>query len=64
MRAKLADALDKTFRDPAFLAKMKDMGEDVDYRTAANYKALALKDAQVAEKVTRAIGLYGMNAKK
>jgi len=64
VRAKLVDALDKTFHDKTFLAKMKDMGENVDYRPSAGYKALAMKDAGVAEKVIRSIGLYGMNAKK
>jgi len=64
VRAKLADALDKTFHDKAFLAKMKDMGEDVDYRASEGYKALAMKDAEVAEKVIRSIGLYGMNVNK
>ncbi len=64
VRAKLVDALDKTFHDADFLKKMKDMGEDIDYRKSDGYKALAMKDAATAEKVTRAIGLYGMNAKK
>lgn len=64
VRAKLADALDKTFHDADFLKKMKDMGEDIDYRPGEAYAALAQKDSEVAEKVIRAIGLYGMNAKK
>lgn len=64
VRKKLADALDKTFHDQDFLKKMKDMGEDIDYRPADAYKALAMKDSAVAEKVIRAIGMHNMNAKK
>ncbi len=64
VRKKLTDALEKTFHDPDFLKKMKDMGEDIDYRPSDAYKALAMKDSAVAEKVIRAIGMYNMNANK
>jgi tripartite-type tricarboxylate transporter receptor subunit TctC len=64
VRKKLGDALDKTFHDPDFLQKMKEMGEDIDYRPGDAYKNLAMKDSTVAEKVIRAIGMYNMNAKK
>jgi tripartite-type tricarboxylate transporter receptor subunit TctC len=64
VRAKLVSALDKSFHDPDFLKKMKDMGEDIDYRPSDAYKALAMKDSAVAQKVIRAIGMYNMNAKK
>ncbi|WP_337996796.1 tripartite tricarboxylate transporter substrate binding protein [Oleispirillum naphthae] len=63
VRAKLVAALDKTFHDKAFLAKMTGMGEDVDYRRSAEFKRLAERDAVVAGNVIRAIGLYGMNGK-
>ncbi len=63
-RAKLLDALGKVFADKAFLDKMENLGEYVAYLPADEFKALAEKDATMAEKVIRDLGLYGMNLKK
>ncbi len=64
VKAKLADALDKTFKDPEYLEKMKNLGEFVDYRDGAAYQALVNNDSKIAEGVIRSLGMYGMNDKK
>jgi tripartite-type tricarboxylate transporter receptor subunit TctC len=64
VKVKLEGALDKVFQDAKFLKKMDDLGEYIEYRTNAQYKALAERDAAVAEKVIRSLGMYGMNVKK
>jgi len=64
VKAKLEGALDKVFHDAKFLKKMDDLGEYVEYRASAQYKALAEKDSAIAEKVVRSLGMYGMNVQK
>ncbi len=64
VKAKLADALNKTFKDPEFLKKMENLGEFVDYRNGEAFKKLVDRDSVVAEKVIRSLNMYGMNAKK
>ena len=64
VKAKLEGALDKVFQDAKFLKKMDDLGEYIEFRTNAQYKALAERDSTVAEKVIRSLGMYGMNVKK
>jgi tripartite-type tricarboxylate transporter receptor subunit TctC len=61
VRATLTAALQKTLTDPAFVARMGEMGEFVDYRDSAGYEALARGDSTMAEGVIRDLGMYGMN---
>ncbi|GGB06129.1 C4-dicarboxylate ABC transporter substrate-binding protein [Brucella endophytica] len=63
IRAKLTAALEATFTDPDFIAKMSKMGEFVDYRDSAGYAKLAQDDSQKAEAIIRDLGMHGMNAK-
>jgi len=64
VEAKLTAALDKAMHDPEYVKKMADMGENMDYRPAAQFKALAERDSEIAEKVIRSLGMYGMNVNK
>lgn len=64
VRAKLLPALDKAMHDETYLAKMKELGEYIDYRPSAGYEALAKADSVVAEKVIRSLDMYQINAKK
>jgi tripartite-type tricarboxylate transporter receptor subunit TctC len=64
VKAKLEDALNKTFHDPEFLKKMENLGEFIDYRDGAGFKKLVERDSEVAEKVIRSLNMYGMNEKK
>ncbi len=64
VKAKLQDALDKTFKDPDYLKKMENLGEFLDYRKGEDYQKLVDHDSQVAEKIIRDLGMYGMNDKK
>lgn len=63
VRAKLSDALDKTFKDPAFIEKMNNLGEYIDYIPNAGFKKLADKDSVIAERVIKSLGMYGVNKK-
>lgn len=63
VRAKLSDALDKTFKDATFIEKMNNLGEYIDYVPDAGFKKLVDKDSVVAEKVIRSLGMYGVNKK-
>ncbi|MDL2209920.1 tripartite tricarboxylate transporter substrate binding protein [Desulfovibrio sp. OttesenSCG-928-O18] len=60
----LVDAVGKTIQDPAFIKKMKDLGETVTYMNSEEMQAMAFKDAQNMEEVIRALGMYGINEKK
>ncbi len=60
----LVDAFAKAMKDPEFLGKMAKINEDVEYMDPAQYKALADRDAKVAEKIIRDLGMYEMNLKK
>ena len=62
VRATLVQALAEAINDPAFLTKMEEMGEFVDYRDPAGYEELARQDSAVAEGIIRELGMYGMNA--
>lgn len=64
VRAKLVAAIDKALHDETYIAKMNELGEFLDYRDSDKYAALARHDSEIAEKVIRALGMYGMNAKK
>lgn len=64
VRAKLLPALDKAMHDETYLAKMKELGEYIDYRPSAGYEALAKSDSVTAEKVIRSLDMYQINAKK
>lgn len=62
VRATLTDALKASIEDPAFVQRMGELGEFVDYRDGAGYEALAREDSAKAEAVIRELGMYGMNA--
>lgn len=64
VRAKLAAGVEKALKDPTYVEKMKELGEFLDYRPGDKYEALARHDSEIAEKVIRSLGMYGMNAKK
>lgn len=57
----LSEALRKTFQDEKFLARMKEMGEFVDYRSGDDFRALAEADSKTAERIIRQLGMYGVN---
>ncbi|MDB6454183.1 Bug family tripartite tricarboxylate transporter substrate binding protein [Falsirhodobacter sp. 20TX0035] len=61
VRTTLTAALKETFEDPEFIARMKEMGEFVDYRDSDGYAELARADSKMAEGVIRELGMYGMN---
>lgn len=61
VRATIVAALAATMADPAFVQKMGEMGEFVDYRDPAGFEALARDDSTRAEGIIRDLGMYGMN---
>lgn len=63
VRSKLTEALKAGIEDPAFVKRMEELGEFVDYRDSAGYEALARQDSAKAEGVIRDLDMYGMNAK-
>lgn len=62
VRATLTEALAETMQDEAFLARMAELGEFVDYRDSAGYEALARADSEMAESIIEDLGMTGMNA--
>lgn len=62
VRTRLTDALKASIEDPAFVQRMGELGEFVDYRDSAGYEALAREDSTKSEAVIRELGMYGMNA--
>ncbi|MCB8889222.1 Bug family tripartite tricarboxylate transporter substrate binding protein [Vreelandella malpeensis] len=57
----LSEALRQTFEDEEFLARMEEMGEFVDYRSADDFRELAERDSATAEEIIRQLGMYGVN---
>ncbi|SJN14585.1 Tricarboxylate transport protein TctC [Halomonas citrativorans] len=57
----LSEALRETFQDEEFLARMEEMGEFVDYRSADEFRELAESDSATAEEIIRQLNMYGVN---
>ena len=61
VRATITAALAAAMADPAFVQKMQEMGEFVDFRDPAGFETLAREDSARAEGLIRDLGMYGMN---
>lgn len=61
VRTQIVGAIKAAVEDPAYVAKMKEMGEFVDYRDPESYSQLAHDDSARAETLIRDLGMYGMN---